>query len=218
MPRKEKAPLSVGDRFNRLVITEKLENLKNKCICDCGKTIIVRKDHLVAEMVKSCGCLRSEKSSSRAPNLHKMNTTHGLSKSRADIILNGVKQRCLNPNNSAYKYYGGRGIKICNRWIESVENFVEDMGHPPKNMTLERIDNNIEYCKSNCRWASRKEQMNNTRANRVFTYNGETLNITQWSEKFKIHRNTLNERINNGWSIEQALTLPLVKKGHKRSE
>jgi hypothetical protein len=112
--------------------------------------------------------------------------------------------RCRNPNNSAYKDYGGRGIAVCERW-EIFENFVADMGIPPKAHTLERIDNEGPYSPENCRWATRKEQQNNRRSNRVLRIGGMTKTIRQWSEHAGLPYNTIRERLERGWSAEDAV-------------
>jgi hypothetical protein len=116
-------------------------------------------------------------------------------------------QRCYNPNNKGYKNYGGRGIKVCARWLESFENFYEDMGDCPKGLTLDRKDNDGDYTSENCRWATKEEQQNNTRINVWITYVGETKTRTQWERSLGMRPGLLNNRLNkDGWSIEKALT------------
>jgi hypothetical protein len=115
-----------------------------------------------------------------------------------------MKNRCNNPKDIYYKNYGGRGITYCDEW-EWFENFLRDMGQCPEGMTLERIDNNGNYCRENCRWATRVEQMNNTRSNHWIDYNGDVKTLTQWSKITGISLGTLNKRLKNGWSIEDTL-------------
>lgn len=115
-----------------------------------------------------------------------------------------MKQRCFNKNNPRYKDWGGRGITICKRWMK-FENFLADMGERPKGKSLDRIDNNGNYCKENCRWATRKEQQNNTRQNRIITYKGKTQNLTQWAKELKIDRQKLTNMINSGKSMEKVI-------------
>jgi hypothetical protein len=123
-----------------------------------------------------------------------------------------MMQRCYNSKNSGYKNYGGRGIKVCDRW-HTFENFFEDMGKRPKGLTLDRKDNNGDYCLENCRWATAKEQMNNNRNNNWLTHEGETRNITQWAGIIGISRNTLGKRLNfYKWSIEKTLSASLGSK------
>lgn len=127
-------------------------------------------------------------------------------------IYYGMKARCLNKKVSSYKNYGGRGIKICSRWLESFDNFYEDMGEPPSlEYSIDRIDNNCDYSPENCRWVSREEQNNNTRQVRYFKYQGERLTTRQWAKKTGIHKSAIDERIKQRWTIEKALTTPSVK-------
>lgn len=119
-------------------------------------------------------------------------------------IWKGIKKRCLLKTEKAYKNYGGRGIKICARWMK-FKNFLEDMGERPGNLTIERIDNNGNYCKKNCKWASRKEQNNNRRDNRWLEFNGEIMTYSQWGERLGIKVGTIWWRIKRGWTIEKTL-------------
>lgn len=117
-----------------------------------------------------------------------------------------MKQRCLNSNCKVYNRYGGRGITVCKRWLgkNGFINFYRDMGDKPKNKTLDRIDNNGNYCKKNCRYATYKEQNNNKRSNILITYNNKTQSIKQWSEELNINYSTFYWRIKNGWSVERS--------------
>jgi hypothetical protein len=119
--------------------------------------------------------------------------------------------RCYNENNNHYRNYGGRGIKVCDEWkIVSVFREWAELNGYADFLTIDRIDNNGNYCPENCRWVSRKEQNNNTRRNRLITFNGETKNLVEWSEITGIHNNTLKDRLNTGWTIEEALTTPAI--------
>lgn len=196
---------SIGSVFGRWRVVEKTETARKVvCLCACGTQRVVRSDHLVGGATLSCGCLHSELASARTPALHKSNTTHGKSKSRAHGIWLGMKQRCLNPNNPAFAYYGARGIKVAKKWME-FSNFLADMGEPPSNHTLERINNNGPYAPKNCKWASRREQSNNRRANRRITINGRTQTLTEWSQESGIHVNTLAQRLDGGIAPDRAI-------------
>ena len=119
-------------------------------------------------------------------------------------IWEGVKKRCLNPTNAAYKDYGERGITICERWKRFL-NFLEDMGERPEGMTLERIDNNKGYYPENCKWATRKEQGNNKRNNILITARGKTQTISQWSDETGLSYYTIYFRLRKGKTDEEAI-------------
>lgn len=137
-------------------------------------------------------------------------TLHGMHKTRIYVSWQSMKDRCHNVNSYQYHNYGARGITVCDEWRESFANFLKDMGLPPTNKhTLDRIDVNDNYSKTNCRWATWIEQANNTRRNRLFTINGETKTLTQWIREYNLNANTVRARIRLGWSIEEALnTMP----------
>ncbi len=119
----------------------------------------------------------------------------------------GMKQRCINKNHPRYKDYGGRGINICKQWNE-FENFLKDMGESyKKGLTLDRINNNGDYCKSNCKWSTPLEQNNNSRKNKYFTYNGLTKTLYQWAKYLNVNRSTLAQRYYvYKWPIEKVLS------------
>lgn len=126
----------------------------------------------------------------------------------------GAIQRCYDPNVREFERYGGRGIHVCRRWRESFLSFLADMGLRPPQTSLDRIDNNGNYEPSNCRWADRRQQQNNKRDNRTFSFQGETLTVAEWARKFRINSVTLRTRIErHGWPIEKALTVLIKPRG-----
>jgi hypothetical protein len=118
-----------------------------------------------------------------------------------------MKQRCLNPKNPSFYRYGQRGIKVCDRWLHSFENFVEDLGIAPKGLTIERIDNNGNYCKENCRWITNEEQALNRSTNKYITHNGETLGICEWAKRLGGSVSLVTYRLKNGWNPIAAITI-----------
>lgn len=179
------------------------------CRCECGNDKVMP-DRSFRKGARSCGCLISEAA--------RMKATHGMTNSAENLIWRAMKQRCSNPKAEAYPLYGGRGIKVCERWMK-FENFFSDMGpRPSSRHSIDRIDTNGGYSPENCRWATKEQQANNTRSNRFVTFNGETLTLAQWERKLGLPRDILKQRITNyGWSIEKALTTPKMNSryGHK---
>lgn len=122
-----------------------------------------------------------------------------------------MKQRCLNPNSKQYKNYGERGIAICERWLESYDNFFSDMGLKPDGLTLDRIDNDASYSPENCRWATKKEQRRNQRTCHFLEFEGRRLLLREWAEEKGINELTLSYRLLRlGWSVEKALSTPAL--------
>jgi hypothetical protein len=134
--------------------------------------------------------------------------THGMSNTPTWKSWMSMRQRCNNSSNIAYHNYGGRGIKVCDRWMNSFENFYEDMGERPEGTSLERIDNDADYCAANCRWASPLEQSSNQRNNRLLTHKGETLTVMQWSRRTGLSKHVIGTRLKHGWSIKKTLETP----------
>lgn len=130
------------------------------------------------------------------------------------LVWIGMRQRCLNPNNQAYPRYGGRGIRICDRWI-SYTAFCEDMGPRPPKHSIDRIDNDGNYCPENCRWATNKEQAQNTNGSRMIEINGVTQSLSMWLAHYKRNPATFHGRERRGWSAKDALEKPMQRTGRK---
>lgn len=170
-----------GKRFGRLEVLKRVNNGYNRqsywlCKCDCGNTKVIRGTHLTAGKIKSCGCIVKEMGREHF-------STHRLSKTRLYNIYRGMKERCYNPKNETYRIYGNRGITICNEWnndFVSFYNWAMANGYNDK-LTIDRIDVNGNYEPTNCRWATPKEQSNNTRRCIYVTYNNETHTLTEWA-------------------------------------
>ena len=204
-----------GKRFGRQIALRpcgknKYRNVLWLCKCDCGNQHIVASGKLVQGKSKSCGCYALE---IRSKSLEKHGITSG-GKPRTFVIWNGMKARCLNPKSTSYPNYGGRGIRICDQWL-NFENFhywAISNGYRD-DLEIDRIDNDGNYCPENCRWATAKEQANNTRSTVLLTYNGQTKSASEWSRITGISRNTITRRKRSGWTDEECLT---IKAGEKR--
>ncbi len=192
----------VGTRFGRLIVLDQVSKKGVKtycvCLCDCGKTKNIVRSNLIVGKSKSCGCYNKELVSKRFK-------THGMRKSKIYLTWYGMLTRCNNQKDISFKRYGGRGIKCL--W-KTFEAFVKDMGLPPtKDHSIDRINNNGNYCKENCRWATSKQQAQNTSKNVVITYKGETKVLSEWARTLNLNFYTLRHRLKTlGWGIQDAFT------------
>lgn len=169
------------------------------CICSCGEEREVNGSNLRSG--KSTGCGHSNHTTK----------THGMSHTRPWRCYQNMKNRCFNKNVKEYKYYGGRGITVCDNWTKGFIYFWEDMKDSWKdNSTLDRIDNNKGYSKDNCRWITQIEQVNNVRNNKILELNGVKDTLPNWSRKLGISKQALSNRVYTySWSDELALTTPV---------
>lgn len=191
-----------GRKFGRITVIDLSGVSKNgkkvwNCVCDCGVEKRILSGSLLSGRTKSCGCLSVDTSRENA-------TIHNHCYENIYSIYKGIKSRCYNKNHKNYSTYGGRGVIMCDRWLNDVNLFILDMGpRPSTRHSVDRIDNNGNYEPSNCKWSTQKEQCNNNSRNHPITWNGITKNIGQWAELTGINRNTIRDRINAGLEPEQ---------------
>jgi len=197
---------TIGPRF-KLRYKSGNRRCHQVCLCECGNCVVVQTTNLRNGNTKTCGCSRNE-------NIKKAvdaTRTHGKSTTIEYIRWQQMKSRCLNPSNKRFSHYGGRGINVCDSWLEpdgrGFTNFLEDMGRRPSTKhSIDRIDVNGDYCKENCRWATVKEQNTNKVNNIRITAFGRTMCLSEWSESSGIPAGTIQYRIQNDWEVEIALT------------
>ena len=192
---------TIGPRFLLPIGTQNRHPPYQVCRCECGQMVLVAVTHLKNEHTQSCGCLHVEATT-------RLLTTHGKARSREHITWKRIQQRCENPNTPQYPDYGGRGIRVCGRWREPKNgflNFLADIGpRPSSKHSIDRIDVNGHYEPGNCRWATASEQARNKRNNRVLTYGGRTQCMMDWAEELGVSYRRLAYRISLGWTAEQA--------------
>ena len=169
--------------------------------CDCGTEFVRVAKAVRSGNTKSCGCINRERLAAQ----NKASALHGMTRTPTFTAWANMKERCLNPNHKSYHRYGGRGIGICSRWLESFSNFLDDMGPMPKGMSLDRKDVDGNYEPSNCRWATAEEQANNRANNKVLEFNGKKQTVAQWAREVGISKQALLYRLRVGWSTEDAL-------------
>lgn len=184
-----------------------------KCKCDCGNVKTVHAYSLTSGQVVSCGCYKSELKREKLK-------VHGGTHTRLYKVWDGMKARCYNPNKTYYPIYGGRGISMCDEWHYSFEAFREwslANGYNDS-LTIDRIDNDGNYCPENCRWATISQQNNNKSTSHYLTYKGETKTIMQWAEATGFTFHAIFARLAKGMSAEEALLTPLKTKGNGHFE
>lgn len=193
----------IGKKYGRLTILKesgfvqysKTKMRKVLCKCDCGKEKEIDLNSIKRGKSTSCGCFNKE--------FAKQNSTkHGMSMLYTGVkhpdycIWTKLKSRCLNPKDKSYKHYGGRGIKICDRWLNSFENFINDLGwRPSKKYSLERIDYNKDYCPENCKWILKSEQSKNSRRVKLVEYQGYFHCLTDLCKQLNLPYSTMRHRV-----------------------
>lgn len=215
----------IGDTYGRLTVLERAPDHIQpsgfhkpvwKCQCSCANhtILLVTSNRLLDKNcpTRSCGCLQRERAS-------EVNKTHGETETRLYRIHCAMKQRCLNPNNKYYCNYGGRGIKICKEWLvyENFRDWAISNGYDDS-LSIDRIDVNGNYEPLNCKWSTFIEQCNNMRTNKFLTFGNETHTMSEWSRILNISKEMIRGRIRRGWSVEEALTIPEIKKGYRLHE
>lgn len=194
-------------QFERLKVIERAANDKYGnsmwvCKCECGATKTVRGSHLTCGNTKSCGCLDREVVAKNA-------IKHGMRYTRIYNIWRKMKERCSNPNATNYRYYGAKGIRVCEEWMEfeAFYEWAKTSGYRD-DLTIDRINVFDNYKPGNCRWATIREQNNNTTRNHTITIGREARTIQGWADVMGINRSTILSRLKNGWSPEDAVLMP----------
>lgn len=204
-----------GNKYNKLTVIGRVENGNKgasrwKCLCDCGNITYVRGGNLKSGSVKSCGCLNKK------PHY----LIHGDSDKPLYAMWTSMMYRCHNPKNQAYKFYGARGISVCEEWHDYLKfkEWVEST-KKEESLTIERIDVNGNYCPENCIWVSMKEQANNRRSNIIFEYNGEKHNLMEWCNLLGLNYKNIHNRIYKlGWSFEKAISTKIDESKRNKVE
>lgn len=172
-----------------------------RCICECGREVIAHTARFRRTAMPSCRHCVSKGT--------KRHLTHGLSHTPEWKHWCNMRKRCENPNDQAYNRYGGRGIRVCDRWSD-FGNFYADMGpRPSAKHSIDRVDNDGHYEPGNCRWATPKDQANNRRSSRILSIGGEQLTLSQVADKHGLTIKQLWARLNQGWTIERAISEPI---------
>lgn len=199
-----------GEKFNKLTILEIRKEGKGipltcSVACDCGTKKSIKLKAVTSGQIKSCGCLGRNRP--KKPRKKRQAKVPKNAKERRAWAK--MKERCYRPAHRAYKYYGERGIQVCEAWRNSFQQFLEDMGSAPtRQHSVDRINNDGNYCKENCRWATPIEQNQNRRDNKFLTIMGETRTISHWARVFSLSDNTISGRVQRGWPPLEALLIP----------
>jgi len=207
-----------GQRFGRLVVINEAESSKPGrhwlCRCDCGNTCIRRSGALRDKhhKNKSCGCAHVDSIRKASQAAWKATTTWtGPHKKQLVWLLKNIKKRCYNKSDSHYKWYGGKGVRLCDEWLNNSSAFYDwclANGYKP-GLTIERKDCEGMYSPENCTFIPASEQQRNTTKNRFISWKGETMCLADWSRKLGIRYGALQHRLDRGWSVDKAFTQEL---------
>jgi hypothetical protein len=192
-----------GQKIGMLTVLERAPSIKGAstwiCKCDCGATKRIRGRYLRNGDAVSCGCYAKT-----LRTVHGRRVDSGGARDRTYTTFTAMKGRVLNPNNPAYHNYGGRGIKICEQWLEGgFLQFLADMGERPPNTSLDRIDINGDYCPENCKWSTRIEQAQNRQNSRLLSLAGKTQTFTAWAKELNLTRYMLEKKLQNGMTLQE---------------
>lgn len=196
----------LGRKFGRLTVIEYAGKDKNscniwKCKCECGNIRFAITSSLTSGRVKSCGCLHTEEARKRVKEIA---DKKGKRDERLSVIWMNMKKRCYDSKNTSFKYYGARGIKVCDEWKESFDEFYKwaiSNGYSP-NLTIDRIDTNGNYSPKNCRWSTQKVQQNNRRNNHLIEMNGEIHTMAEWCDILNVTKKKIEYYTSRGVSGE----------------
>jgi hypothetical protein len=220
-----KGDIAPGNRFGMLTVVDRVPHSNGfwgwLCRCDCGGTVCTLGTRLRGNITRSCGCHRETPKAERSLSpamLERRGQKGRVLLSQTSIARqrwHAMRRRCHNPADKDFRYYGGRGITVCDRWRKSFDSFLADMGFPPPGMTIDRINNDGNYEPGNCRWADRATQSRNRRplcrdGCAVMAF-GENKSIAEWARdpRCVVSYDTLLRRVRNyGWNLEDAITEP----------
>lgn len=213
----------VGKTFGQLTVLERAPCKFDKngkkvpmwlCICSCGNKVIARQDCLLHGRKFSCGCNKGDRGKNFLKYLPEICRDKNGKITRLYRIYTKMKSRCYNPNENNYKWYGAKGIKVCEEWKTNYENFYNwaiSSGYNDS-LTIDRIDISKDYCPENCRWILQSEQSHNLSSNKIIEYDGKSLCYAQWEKLLGFCAGTISRRIKKGWTEIEAITTPIKNK------
>lgn len=208
--KKEKYQELNGKKFNRWTVLDGSSSDKILCKCECGTIRSVRKYAIINGHSLSCGCLQKENAAKSCIS----RTRHGKHKHPIYVCWTHMKERCFTKTCKSYKNYGGRGISVCEEWLdfETFYRWAKSNGWQ-KGLSIERKDNDGNYCPENCTWIPKNQQTKNTRKNVKIEIDGKVLNLSEWARRFGISLGAIYYRVNHkGWPIEKAIITPKTER------